>query len=203
MWCNQNWSKNVFYQGRPSLLGNKGSKKSKDTEYREMCRGCGAVTSIKFFKSSCCWVAVLCPFLFWSLVLNCPQQQCDIFNTAGIQPQDIRCHQFSCPLSTHCACSVHPCHKSQTSLLLCSLAVKIYQFTWPDMQTYTLAAVCIRRKYPSPHVRSSTAYKTRGFFKRCIILQLKAWIRNPKVFFFLLWCRRFRERFRDFFFKWV
>lgn len=57
--------------------------------------------------------------------------------TLQVHSLQICCHQFSCPLSTHCSCSVHPCHKSQTSLFLCSVLVKIYQFTWPDLQTYT------------------------------------------------------------------
>lgn len=47
-----------LYQGRLSLLGSKESAKPKNTDYCEMCQGCGAVKNI-IFESACCWVAMV------------------------------------------------------------------------------------------------------------------------------------------------
>lgn len=125
-----------LYQGRPSRLGSKETKSERSGLLWNMPR---LWSCLKYHTWKC--LLSSSHVLSFSVLINCPQQQCDIFNTAGTQLPDICCHQFSCPLSTHCSCSVHPCHKSQTLLFLCSLLVKIYQFAWPDIQASSVPTV--------------------------------------------------------------
>lgn len=58
-------------------------------------------------------------FHFNQQPLNCPQQRCDVFNTAGIQPPDMCCHQFS----AHWAHIVHVQYTLVTKVKLHSFCV--------------------------------------------------------------------------------